>query len=97
MLTGNNITGGRVSHAWITNDFASKKFSVSVTGFINNTVVRQTIYRIVDLKSMLPEWLIFGFSAATGPHFEKHMVISWAFNSSDLDIDKNKQGGKALI
>ncbi|KAI3497418.1 hypothetical protein L1887_40012 [Cichorium endivia] len=84
-----NITGGRVSHAWISYDSVSKNLSASVTGFINNTVVIQAINHTVDLRRELPEWVVFGFSAATGAFFEKNMVISWAFNSSDLKVDKN--------
>lgn len=84
-----NIPNGSVCHAWVTYDSVSKNLSVSVTGFDNNTVVRQELYHIIDLKSVLPEWVIFGFSAATGALFEKNMVISWAFNSSDLAIVEN--------
>ncbi|KAI3780359.1 hypothetical protein L2E82_10338 [Cichorium intybus] len=84
-----DITDGRACHAWVTYDSVSKNLSVSVTGFHNNTVVRQELYHIIDLKSVLPEWVFFGFSAATGDLFEKNMVISWAFNSSDLAIVEN--------
>ncbi|KAL4580911.1 hypothetical protein LXL04_017117 [Taraxacum kok-saghyz] len=81
-----NITGGRVSHAWITYDSVSKNLTASVTGFTNNTVVIQTINHLIDLKTVLPERVIFGFSAATGAYFEKNMVLSWAFNSSEINI-----------
>ncbi|KAI3780357.1 hypothetical protein L2E82_10336 [Cichorium intybus] len=84
-----DIPDGRACHAWVTYDSVSKNLSVSVTGFHNNTVVRQELYHIIDLKSVLPEWVIFGFSAATGALFEKNMVISLAFNSSDLAIVEN--------
>ncbi|KAI3497324.1 hypothetical protein L1887_39851 [Cichorium endivia] len=85
-----NVTGGKLCHAWITYDSASKNLSVSFTGFRNNTVeVRQAIYHIIDLRKVLPEWVIFGFSAATGPHrFQKNPVKSWAFSSSDLNNDE---------
>ncbi|KAI3680376.1 hypothetical protein L2E82_50361 [Cichorium intybus] len=54
-----------------------------------HVVVRQELYHIIDLNSVLPEWVILGFSAAIGALFEKNMVIYWAFNSSDLAIVEN--------
>ncbi|MFS7919976.1 putative protein kinase RLK-Pelle-L-LEC family [Helianthus anomalus] len=85
-----NVTGGRVCQAWITYDSVSKSLSVSFTGFQNNRVVRQDgqVYT-VDLRKELPEWVIFGFSAATGLSFQKNNVRSWTFDSSDLQVDKN--------
>ncbi|XP_023733174.1 L-type lectin-domain containing receptor kinase IX.1 [Lactuca sativa] len=84
-----NITGGGVCQAWITYDSVSKNLSVSFTGFQNNTVVRQQLHHIIDLRSVLPEWVIFGFSAATGDAFQNNSVKSWAFNSSDLQYNAN--------
>ncbi|KAI3497445.1 hypothetical protein L1887_40049 [Cichorium endivia] len=92
-----NIPGGGVCQAWITYDYASNNLSVSFTGFKNNTVVRQALYHIIDLKIVLPEWVIFGFTAATGAFFKKNMVISWAFNSSDLEIAKNTAASSSYV
>ncbi|KAI3782474.1 hypothetical protein L2E82_12521 [Cichorium intybus] len=85
-----NVTGEKLCHDWITYDSASKNLSISFTGFRNNTVeVRQAIYHIIDLRKVLPEWVILGFSAATGPYrFQINTVKSWAFSSSDLKIDE---------
>ncbi|KAJ9552320.1 hypothetical protein OSB04_016365 [Centaurea solstitialis] len=84
-----NIPDGRLCHAWIKYDSASKNFSVSFTGFQDNTVVLQTgLQYMIDLRNVLPERVIFGFSAATGDLFQKNNVKSWAFNSSDLQTDK---------
>nr|XP_043629393.1 L-type lectin-domain containing receptor kinase IX.1-like [Erigeron canadensis] len=86
-----NVSGGAVCHAWITYDSVLKNLSVSFTGFRNNTVVRQDeLYYIVDLRQVLPEWVIIGFSAATGFLFEKNIVKSWSFDSSDLKNSKLK-------
>ncbi|KAK9077159.1 hypothetical protein SSX86_005495 [Deinandra increscens subsp. villosa] len=80
-----DIAGGAVCQAWITYDSVSNNLSVSFTGFRNNRVVRQDgLVYTVDLKKELPEWVIFGFSAATGASFQKNNVRSWTFNSSDL-------------
>ncbi|KAI3755340.1 hypothetical protein L1987_55137 [Smallanthus sonchifolius] len=69
-----NITGGAVCQAWITYDSVSNNLSVSFTGFDqNNTAVRHDgLVYTVDLRKELPEWVIFGFSAATGVWFEKN-------------------------
>ncbi|KAD4179324.1 hypothetical protein E3N88_27915 [Mikania micrantha] len=85
-----NITGGGVCQAWIAYDSVSNNLSVSFTGYQNNTVVRQDgLVYTVDLRKELPEWVIFGFSAATGALFQKNNVRSWTFDSSDLQDDGN--------
>ncbi|KAI3731511.1 hypothetical protein L1987_62699 [Smallanthus sonchifolius] len=86
-----NVSGGAECHAWITYDSGSKNLSVSFTGFRNNVSFHQDgLYYTVDLRDVLPEWVIFGFSAATGVEFQKNNVKSWAFNSSDLRVDEEK-------
>ncbi|KAK1430303.1 hypothetical protein QVD17_12950 [Tagetes erecta] len=85
-----NVTGGGVCQAWITYDAVSNNLSVSFTGYRTNTVVRQDgLVYTVDLRRELPEWVIFGFSAATGSLFQKNNVISWSFDSSELQVDRN--------
>ena len=37
---------------------------------------------IVDLRTVLPEWVNVGFSAATGEFNQSHAILSWSFNSS---------------
>jgi hypothetical protein len=37
---------------------------------------------VVDLRSVLPEWVRVGFSAATGQLVETHEIINWSFESS---------------
>jgi len=37
---------------------------------------------VVDLRSVLPEWVRVGFSAATGELVEIHDIINWSFESS---------------
>ncbi|KAL8195296.1 hypothetical protein R6Q57_025699 [Mikania cordata] len=87
-----NVTGGGVCQAWITYDSVSRNLSVSFTGYQNNTVIRQDglVYN-VDLRNELPEWVIFGFSAATGSQFQKHNVRSWTFDGSNLQVDENNE------
>ncbi|KAM0008719.1 putative protein kinase RLK-Pelle-L-LEC family [Helianthus debilis subsp. tardiflorus] len=80
-----NVSGGGVCQAWIKYDSDLKNLSVSFTGFQNNTSFRQDgLYYIVDLRQVLPEWVTFGFSAATGALKQKNKVRAWAIDSSNL-------------
>nr|XP_043630104.1 L-type lectin-domain containing receptor kinase IX.1-like [Erigeron canadensis] len=87
-----DIPNGRQCQAWIQYDSDSKNLSVSFTNIRDSNVVRQNgLYYNIDLRDVLPEWVIFGFSAATSADsFQKNIVKSWIFNSSDLKVDKNK-------
>ncbi|GJX89791.1 L-type lectin-domain containing receptor kinase IX.1-like protein [Tanacetum coccineum] len=86
-----NVTDWGVCQGWVTYDSISKNLSVSFTGFQNNTVVRYDgLFYTVDLRDMLPKWVVFGFSAAIGTFFQTNTVRSWTFNSSDLVIDGNE-------
>ncbi|PWA80624.1 protein kinase domain-containing protein [Artemisia annua] len=87
-----NVAGGGVCQAWIAYDSSTKNLSVSFTGFRNNTAFRQDgLYYAIDLKEVLPEWVIFGYTAATGALFQKNSVRSWTFESSDLPGDENNE------
>ncbi|KAI3755364.1 hypothetical protein L1987_55163 [Smallanthus sonchifolius] len=70
-------------------DSASKNLSVSVTNFEYGEA---ELDYIIDLREVLPEWVIFGFTAASGPgsYFEQNIVKSWPFDSSDLKVDEEK-------
>ncbi|QCD81952.1 bark leucoagglutinin-like [Vigna unguiculata] len=41
-----------------------------------------TISLMIDLKTVLPEWVRVGFSGATGRLTEVHQIQSWTFSSS---------------
>ncbi|KAL4581031.1 hypothetical protein LXL04_017237 [Taraxacum kok-saghyz] len=85
------IYNGIECHASINYDSVSKNLSVLLicndySSFIKHFAVDYTI----DLKDVLPEWVIFGFSAAgneTNYGFQKNNVKSWTFHSSTLHID----------
>nr|XP_043630101.1 L-type lectin-domain containing receptor kinase IX.1-like [Erigeron canadensis] len=87
-----DMPNGRQCQAWIEYDSDSKNLSISFTNIEDNNVVRKDgLYYNIDLRDVLPEWVIFGFSAATGAdRFQKNIVKSWDFNSSDLKVDKTK-------
>ncbi|KAK1418263.1 hypothetical protein QVD17_27406 [Tagetes erecta] len=80
-----NVPQGGVCQAWIKYDSEVKNLSVSFTGFQNNIAFRQDgLHYTVDLSQVLPEWVMFGFSAATGAQQQSNRVISWTFDSSNL-------------
>ncbi|KAH7833063.1 hypothetical protein Vadar_002776 [Vaccinium darrowii] len=85
-----NITHGIENEAWIRYNSSSKNLSVVFTGSTNTSRVEDTIYLIVDLRDYLPEWVTFGFSAATGSRFEKNNLKSWEFSSSLQIIETGK-------
>ncbi|XP_028789541.1 L-type lectin-domain containing receptor kinase IX.1-like [Neltuma alba] len=80
-----NITGGRSNQAFISYTASTRNLSVSFTGFdqFNNTVW-QHLHQIVDLRKYLPQWVSFGFSAATGTSVAIHKVDTWSFYSEDF-------------
>ncbi|KAI3702250.1 hypothetical protein L6452_27980 [Arctium lappa] len=107
-----NITSGVDCQAWINYDSVLQNLSVSYTCFEHDTADdRRQDYKHgldyhIDMREVLPEWVIFGFSAATGANFETHLITSWSFNGSDIQIDeglppntspKNSSGGEPPI
>ncbi|EXC36487.1 L-type lectin-domain containing receptor kinase IX.1 [Morus notabilis] len=46
----------------------------------------------IDLSKILPEWVTFGFSAATSHFSERHILKSWEFSSSlELDVKEKER------
>ncbi|XP_050262704.1 L-type lectin-domain containing receptor kinase IX.1-like [Quercus robur] len=83
------IMEGRINEALISYNSSSYNLSVVFTGFKNNRTIFQTLSHIVDLRNLLPEWVTFGFSAATGAEScVMHTIYTWNFSSS-LEIDNN--------
>ncbi|KAM0028765.1 putative protein kinase RLK-Pelle-L-LEC family [Helianthus debilis subsp. tardiflorus] len=85
----NDVSNKRECQVWVNYDSASRNLSVSFTSFRNNTVELGGVSHTVDLRDELPEWVVFGFSAAAGELSDKNTVKSWMFNSSDLQFDEN--------
>ncbi|GAA0143455.1 hypothetical protein LIER_04136 [Lithospermum erythrorhizon] len=88
----NNVSEGEKCDVWISYSSIAKNLTVSFTGFWNGKRKKSRTFLVVDLREYLPEWVTFGFSAATGDFFEKHNVKSWVFSSSlivgDSDDDE---------
>ncbi|KAJ4716755.1 Receptor lectin kinase [Melia azedarach] len=83
-----DIKGGKRNEAWISYNSSTKNLSVAFTGFRDNSTVMQHLDFQVDLKLFLPEWVTFGFSAATGNASAIIRIYSWEF-SSTLEVDDN--------
>ncbi|CAL9017161.1 unnamed protein product [Prunus brigantina] len=91
------IEEGKQNSARISYNSSSKNLSVAFTSFQNGTngtqveVINYLSY-MVDLKQNLPDWVIVGFSAATGLQVAVHkIIVSWNFTSTAL-VDEPKSG-----
>lgn len=69
-----------VAHASINYNSESKHLSVFVAYPGDNR--NATVSTIVDLRTVLPEWIRVGFSAATGDLVETHDVLNWVFEAA---------------
>ena len=80
--------------AVITYSSSSNNIVVTFTGY-NITKIEQNLSYEVNLTEVLPEWVEFGFTSATGYapgadfSYEYHTIRSWSFNSS-LDFEAHK-------
>jgi serine/threonine protein kinase len=78
-----SITQGLINEARITYNSTSHNLSLLLTaGFINNSKEEQSLSYQVDLRDYLPEWVTFGFSAATGASPAMHTIYTWNFTST---------------
>ncbi|KAH7834546.1 hypothetical protein Vadar_017276 [Vaccinium darrowii] len=91
-----DVTHGIQNEAWIRYNSSSHNLSVVFTGSTNSTRVNDTIHLVMNLMDHLPEWVTFGFSAATGELVQKNSVISWEF-SSTLQINDPRLPLGALV
>ncbi|MED6148617.1 hypothetical protein PIB30_054745 [Stylosanthes scabra] len=46
---------------------------------------------IIELRSVLPEWVRVGFSAASGVGVQTHNLVSWSFTSSLMPVTAQKE------
>ncbi|XLR28764.1 L-type lectin-domain containing receptor kinase IX.1-like [Arachis hypogaea] len=91
-----NHNNGKKTHALITYNSSNKILNVS--WFFNATSTNTLSYEI-DLMEILPEYVMVGFSAATGPYnFERNVIHSWNFMSTlesiDSEVNKKKKKKK---
>ncbi|KAI8536470.1 hypothetical protein RHMOL_Rhmol10G0259400 [Rhododendron molle] len=78
-----SLYSGETCTASITYNASTKNLSVFWSYGGNSTSQgNSSLSYKIDLMQILPEWVIVGFSAATGEYLEKHTLESWAFSSS---------------
>lgn len=80
-----NVVNQIVAFASVSYEPVTKNLSVLVSypqSHLNQNVSSSSLSFVVDLRTILPEWVRVGFSGATGQLVEVHKVLSWTFSSS---------------
>ncbi|KAI6694983.1 hypothetical protein NL676_022693 [Syzygium grande] len=80
-----NVTyhSGDTIDTWI--DYNASTMNLSVSWSFQTTPNPQentSLWYQIDLRTVLPEWVVIGFSAATSYYMERHTLGSWDFKSS---------------
>ncbi|KAK9097020.1 hypothetical protein Sjap_022517 [Stephania japonica] len=86
-----SLLSDQIANAWITYNATAKNLTVFWT-YDTNHVYRGNeaiLAHIIDLKQVLPEQAVVGFSAATGEKVERHVLQTWEFSSS---LNMNQKG-----
>ncbi|KAM7276761.1 hypothetical protein ACFE04_018627 [Oxalis oulophora] len=89
-----SIKDGKQAYSWVSYNSSTKNLSVFLT-YVDNPIYggNSSLWYIVDLKEILPEYVRVGFSASTGEvATEIHNILSWSFDST-LEITKKKNLG----
>lgn len=73
---------GAIAKAVVNYASYSKRLSVSLTYPNSRVKADATLSFPVDLAAVLSEWVLVGFSGATGELVETHDILSWSFASS---------------
>jgi len=91
-----SINDGRVHDAQISYNSSTCNLSIIFTGYEDNVTVKQHYSQVIDLREVLPDWVEFGFSSATGLLSEIHTLCSWSF-SANLDLKVHKDESKTRM
>ncbi|XP_050371599.1 L-type lectin-domain containing receptor kinase IX.1-like [Argentina anserina] len=100
LITGRwngSVVNGGINCAMVSYDSVTKNLSVAYTSYVNGAPVMRYVHHKVDLEKCLPEWVIVGFSAATGATTALHKINSWSFNSTLLDDENSTSVDPAPI
>ena len=76
--TGNSF---EVAYATVNYEPIGKSLNVLVT-YPGSSLNTTSLSFVIDLRTVLPEWIRVGFSGATGQLVETHKIYSWTFASS---------------
>ncbi|XP_019242156.1 PREDICTED: anti-H(O) lectin 1-like, partial [Nicotiana attenuata] len=90
-----SIPAGKRTDVWIKYNSTSENLTVVFTGFKDNSTVTvmQSLSYNHDPREYLPEWVIFGFTGATGDFFALKSIYSWIFSASLEDNDSCRSMG----
>ena len=97
-----SISNGSTANTWISYNSTTKILSVFLT-YADNPVFsgNSSLSYSVDLRTVLPEWVSVGLSAATGANTETNTVLSWTFNSTSELVEgvsqTNNTGTRANV
>ncbi|KAK3432939.1 hypothetical protein EUGRSUZ_D00455 [Eucalyptus grandis] len=91
-FTDKIMSGGRIN-ATITYNSSTQNLSIVMidVGATGTNMNSSAIYNIVNMTKYLPEWVSFGFSAATGSDYEFHTLEAWEFRSNVLVAGKKRK------
>ena len=70
--------------ATVTYEPVAQKLSVLVSysgSILNGSRISLSLSHVIDLRTVLPEWVSVGFSGATGQFVEVNHILSWTFSS----------------
>ncbi|OMP01649.1 hypothetical protein COLO4_11692 [Corchorus olitorius] len=85
---------GDTANVFINYNSTTKNLSVSWSfQTTNNPQENSSLSYQIDLMKILPEWVMIGFSAATGQYVERNTLQSWEFNSNL--VVKEETGGNS--
>ncbi|KAJ0704024.1 putative protein kinase RLK-Pelle-L-LEC family [Helianthus annuus] len=84
------LYSGETTDAWVSYNSTTQLLSLEWSYNARNDARGNLSYQ-VDLREVLPEQVMIGFSAATGANVERHILQSWEFSSS-LNVVKKGEG-----
>ncbi|KAK1410362.1 hypothetical protein QVD17_36898 [Tagetes erecta] len=89
-----SLNSGNSTDAWVSYNSTTQVLNLRWNYGAENdspSNMNTTLSYQVDLREVLPERVMVGFSAATGANVERHVLQSWEFNSS-LHMEKKGEG-----
>ncbi|KAG7969660.1 hypothetical protein I3843_07G042500 [Carya illinoinensis] len=78
-----SIKNGKTANAWVCYNSTTQNLSVFLT-YADDPVFggNSSLSYLINLTTILPEWVRVGFSASTGRLVELHTIHSWSFYST---------------
>ncbi|KAJ9177474.1 hypothetical protein P3X46_012690 [Hevea brasiliensis] len=94
-----SLHSGDPADVWITYNATTKNLSLSWKYQTTSLPQENTsLSLIIDLTTVLPEWIVIGFSASTSNRVERHVLQSWKFNSTlEMHAEKENNSNKIKL